>query len=188
MPTIGLDKVYVAELKDDIVDIGTEYEKPIPLVGAISAGVEHTSDSAVLDADDHQTDVFNNYGGTTVTLGLRDLTPAAACLLQGHKLSATGGVIRSAQDAAPYVALLYRAMRPDGTYQYCVLYKGKFKLVGRNSETKKKGGVTFQTPSLSADFIARDSDGQFEYYVNETEESKDEVAAWYDDVPEPTPA
>jgi len=188
MPRIGFDKVYAAELLTDPMGGPATYGVPMWLGAGISAGVEHTSDSSILDADDHQTDIFINYGGTTVTLNVRELPVKSACMLQGHKLSATGGVIRSASDVAPYVALMFRCMKSDGTYQYCVLFKGKFQLAGSNAETKKKGGVTFQTPTLTADFIARDSDGQFEYYVDENENNASEIATWFTAVPTPAAA
>lgn len=182
---IGLDMVHFAKLKADPVGGKASYEKPSPLRGGIKAAIEHTSDTATLDSDDHVTDIVNNYGGTTVGLDLRSVEPADACLLQGHTLSEAGGVIRSANDTAPYGALLFRSLKTDGTHQYCVLFKGKFAPAGSNAETKKKGGVTFQTPSLKGEFIARDCDGMYEYYVDETPESKTEIAAWFDEVPEP---
>ncbi len=185
MPRIGFDNVYYAKLlTDDIAACKATYGPLKRLKGAIKAGVEHSSDSATLDSDDHVSDIVTGYGSTSVTLDLRDLTPEAACDLQGHTLSAAGGVIRSAADNAPFVALVYRSLKSDGTYQYCVLYKGKFQLVGSNAETKKKGGVTFQTPSLKGDFIARDCDGRYEYYVDESPESAEEIESWFDQVPE----
>lgn len=188
MPRIGLDMVHFAPLLTDPVGGKATYGKPVPLVGGIKANVEHNSDSSQLDADDHTTDVVNSYSGTTVGLDLRDLPPEAACLLQGHQLSTDGGVIRTHMDSAPYGALLWRSLKSDGKYQYNALFKGKFGLVGSTAETKKKGGVTFQTPSLKADFLARDSDGLYEYYLDETEANQAVIATWFDQVPAPVPA
>ena len=187
MPRIGLDMVHFAPLLTDPVNGTATYGTPVHLPGAITASVEHTSDTSELDADDHTTDVVQSYGGTTVSINLRDLEAQSAVLLQGHTLSDTGGVIRKASDVAPYGALMFRSQRSEGGYQYVALFKGKFGLAGTSAETRKKGGVTFQTPTLSAAFIARDSDRQYEYYRDETDMSDTEIADWFDAVPEPTP-
>lgn len=55
----------------------------------------------------------------------------------GHKLATEGGIIRSANDKAPEVALLYKAIKANGKARYGIMYKGTFSIGDEVIKEKK---------------------------------------------------
>ena len=87
-------------------------------------------------------------------------------MLLGHKISTEGGIIKSADDVAPEVALLYKASKGNGKARYGILYKGKFS-IGDESYKGKEGKANFQSKKLKASFAPLHSNSMWSYKVDE---------------------
>ena len=178
---IGLKDVYYALLDNDEVDVGAEYLAPQRLVGAITANINPNPSSETLFADDAPMEVAATLGNIELELGLADLPLPAQAVLLGHAYS-SGHLIRKADDIPPWLALGFRALKSNGNYRYVWLLKGKF-MVPEEAHETKGDTITFQTPSITGNFVARDYDGEYQVLGDE-DESDDftDVMAqnWYD--------
>lgn len=182
MPKIGFRDLYVAVMDEETdVENGTvTYQPPVKISEAISGGFTPNVSEAMLYADDRQTDRIDSITGYGITLETRDLKPEIEAQLLGYKTDLKGGVLRSSDAQAPYVALMFRSQLANGDFEYNVMYKVKFAPVTKNNETKGEN-ITFQTPTITGSALPRVSDNSLDYSV--TLESTDPVAAaWFDAV------
>lgn len=191
--TVGLDMVYYAILTPgtDTHDTPAAYSTPKRIPGAIQATLTPNVNSATLFADDQAAVTDSNLGDIALVLNVKDLPTEVLADLLGHKIDSKGGLVRSASDAAPYVALGYRRRKTGGQYRYIWNYKGKFQPETQDASTKTDT-PNFQTPTINATFLPRTNDGKWQYVMNTDDEGVDQTAIdnWFDAVAEPdfTPA
>lgn len=186
---IGLDNVHIAILTKDETD-GATYEKPEYLARSIKATVAPILATGVLESDDEVEYDESAIIGYTVTIEASQLDDYMRAKLFGHRIDKSGGVVVSASDTAPEVALLFRTLlsnRKD--YKYTVFYKGKFAPPEESYETKKKEGITYSVEgAISGNFYTRTSDGVAKYTVRTDSTAagaKTKTAAWFTQVQEP---
>ena len=106
---------------------------------AISCTVDITNNEAVLYADDAVAESDTSFQTGTVTIGIDDEDQSTMATLLGHEVTADGVMIRSSEDAAPYVGLgRVIAKMVGGVYKYKVefLYKVKFGEPSQEDNTK----------------------------------------------------
>lgn len=166
MPKIGFRDLYVAvmDVETDVENGTVTYQEPIKVSEAISGGFTPNVSEAVLYADDRQTDRIDSIVGYDISLETRDLSPEIEAELLGYKVDANGGVLRTSDAQAPFVALMFRSQLANGEFEYNVLYKVKFAPVTKNNETKGEN-ITFQTPTITGSSLPRMSDGSLDYTV-----------------------
>ena len=177
---IGLDMFHYAIMSDEITET---YEEPVHIPGLMQLLVAPVVNSANLSADDKVYDTADSLSAINVTLGLADIPTEDQAALLGHTVDANGVLIKKETDKAPYVAIGYRRRLSNGKYRYLWLYKGKFRLFEDNADTKGET-PTFQTPSITATFVTRDKDNQWEAVVNEGDPgvTVGTLNAWFDTV------
>lgn len=163
---IGLDKLHYAIMTDEVNET---YDTPKPIPGAITATVTPTTNTETLYADDQAAEVASSLGGIEVEIGVKDLPADVLKDILGGTINSDGVLIDSKDDNPPYVALGWRSRKSNGRYRYYWLYKGKFQLSEESFQTKEDS-PTFQTPTITAQFIPRDKDGRWRVRVDEDDE------------------
>ncbi|WIV10543.1 major tail protein [Proteiniborus sp. MB09-C3] len=164
MPVVGLEKLYVAKItKDD--NTGAEYDIPKYLAGVKEIGINPKANTENFYAENKVWDSETTLEDIEVTVNITDLTDEDEALLLGHKLATEGGIIRSEDDIAPEVALLFKANKSKGATRYTVLYRGKFR-IGEEGAKGKEGNTSFQTKTLNATFAPLKFNGMWSYKVD----------------------
>lgn len=186
--TVGLDMIYYAILQEDTdtVDTPAAYSTPKRIPGAISLTITPNVNSSTLYADDQAAETDTNLGDIAFSMNVKDLPNEVLADLLGHKLDSRGGLVRSKDDVAPYVAIGYRRRKSNGEYRYIWNYKGRFQPETQEANTKTDT-PSFQTPTITATFLPRTYDGLWQYVVNSDDEGVDPemIATWFNEVVEP---
>lgn len=188
MATIGLDKLFYADITED--DKGNEtYGKPKQLAKAISADLSIELNEATLYADDGQAEAVKEFKGGTLSLGVDDIGHKVAADLVGAKLDSNGVLISGSEDTSKYVAVGFRAKKANGKYKYYWLYRVLFGVPATNLATKGDS-ISFQTPTIEGSIFRRNKlDGNknhpWKAEATETSENAAIISKWYDEVYEP---
>ena len=186
MATIGLKDLYMSKITQS--GETETYGTPVRLAKAISAEMSVETAEEILYADDGADEVVKEFVSCELKLNVNDLTPAMTAELLGQSVDEDGVVYASDGDTAPYVAVAFRAKKPNGKYKYVWLYKGTFGIPDESYETKGDG-IEFKTPELTGTFVKR-PDGKWKAdAVLETTSTA--AQCWFSQVrefAEPTPS
>lgn len=99
MATIGLDKLFYAEIIEDS-DGNETYGVPASLAKAISADLSVELAEATLYADDGASEIVKEFKSGTLSLGVDDIGNDAASVLTGATMTATTWSFPPARTAA----------------------------------------------------------------------------------------
>lgn len=182
---VGMDMLFYAIMTDEETET---YANPKRIRSVKSAGVSPTVNSSTHYGDDKADEVVSSMGDVAIELGVKDLTSEEMADLLGATIDANGVLSQKSTDVAPYVAIGWRSRKANGAYRYFWYYKGKFQLSDEDYKTKEDS-PEFQTPTISALFIPRDSDNKWRDRVDSDDESVPEAVTknWftkvYDGVP-----
>ena len=190
MATIGLDKLYYADITEAVNGEET-YGTPQVLAKAISADLSVELAEAILYADDGAAEIVKEFKSGTLSLGVDDIGTDAAQDLTGATLDTNGVLISSGEDTGKPVAVGFRAQKSNGTYRYFWLYRIKFGLPATNLATKGDS-ISFSTPTIEGTVMRRNKvDGNGKHpWKSEVTEGNTGVAAstlasWFTTVYEP---
>lgn len=150
MAQIGLTNLWYGIL--------TEAEDGTPTYGgaksfgkAVSAKVDVSANDATLYADDALVEADTSFQSASVTLGVADDDMTVFAEILGHKVAESGGeMVRSAEDAAPWVGLgrvVTKVVNGKHVFKGEFLYKVKFSEPSQEDETKGDS-VDFTTPEI----------------------------------------
>ena len=150
MAQIGLTNLWYGLL--------TEAEDGTPSYGgaksfgkAVSAKVDVSTNDATLYADDALAESDNSFQSAKVTLGVADDDMTIFAEILGHKVAESGGeMVRSAEDAAPWVGLgpvVTKMVGGKYVYKGEFIYKVKFSEPSQEDSTKGES-VDFSTPEI----------------------------------------
>ena len=118
---------------------------------AVSAKVDVSTNDATLYADDALAESDKSFQNAKVTLGVADDDMTIFAEILGHKVADSGGeMVRSADDAAPWVGLGRVVTKMVGgkyVYKGEFLYKVKFSEPSQEDSTKGES-VDFSTPEI----------------------------------------
>ena len=160
---VGLDMLHYAIMDDESAE---SYATPVRIPGTIMANIVPTTNSTVLYADDQAYDVAMSLGDIALALNVADIPTVDRAAMLGHSVDANGVLVRNKDDHAPYVAIGFRRRMANKKFRFVWLLKGKFRAEEQNANTKTET-PTFQTPTINATFLPRDTDGDWENVVNE---------------------
>lgn len=191
MATIGLDKLFYANIEED--DQGYEpYGEPQVLAKAMTADLTVELNEATLYADDGAAEVVKEFKAGTLSLGVDDIGAAVASDLMGTTIDSNGVVISTSEDGGRPVAVGFRAKRSNGKYRYFWLYRVKFGIPATNLATKGDS-ITFSTPTIEGTIMRRnrpDFQDKHPWKAEVTEGaegvSDTVIQNWYDSVYEPS--
>lgn len=171
VPVVGLEKLYVAKILSD--GETTTYDTPKYLAGIKEIGVKPKVNSDEFYAENQLWLSETTLANVDVEVDITDLTNEDEAMLLGHKIATEGGIIKSADDVAPEVALLFKANKGNGKARYVVLYKGKFS-IGDEDYKGKEGKANFQSKKLKATFAPLHSNSMWNWKVDEEDGMTDE--------------
>lgn len=118
---------------------------------AVSAKVDVSTNDATLYADDALAESDNSFQSAKVTLGVADDDMTIFAEILGHKVAESGGeMVRSADDAAPWIGLgrvVTKIVNSKYVYKGEFLYKVRFAEPSQEDSTKGES-VDFSTPEI----------------------------------------
>lgn len=146
----GVEKAYYAVLTNDGETPTYETAKYLPGLREIS--VTPNEEQATIYAENRLYDSENSLGDIEVTLDFTSIGTADYAILLGKKIASDGGIIESAYDQAPYIALMVEKTLSGGVKEYLTLFKGKLSIPEDKAKTKE-GKTEYQTVSISGLFM-----------------------------------
>ncbi len=159
MATIGLDRLYYAQITEDENGIET-YGTPKVLAKAMTAELSVELIEAILYADDGASEVVKEFGSGSLTLGIDDIGSKVAQDLTGCKIDSNNVVISRSEDGGSPVAIGFRAKKSNGKYRYFWLYRVIFS-VPTTSLATKGDSITFSSPTIEGTVFRRNKlDGE----------------------------
>lgn len=118
---------------------------------AVSAKVDVSTNDATLYADDVLVESDKSFQNAKVTLGVADDDMTIFAEILGHKVAESGGeMVRSADDAAPWIGLgrvVTKMVNGKYVYKGEFLYKARFGEPSQEDKTKGES-VDFSTPEI----------------------------------------
>lgn len=158
MAQVGLKDIYYAILTQDDEN-GVAYDAPKRLKQAITSDLKPKTASGTLFADDGPSESGTAIGETDVTLNIGDLPINVQADLLGNSI-VNGDLVKKSTDTPPYVAIMFRSEKSDGSYRFYKLLKGKFQEPESSNKTKDDN-VNYNTPTITGTFIRRNYDQQW---------------------------
>lgn len=145
---------------------------------AVSAKVDVSANDATLYADDALVEADTSFQSATVTLGIADDDMTVFAEILGHKVAEEGGeMVRSADDAAPWVGLgrvVTKIVNGKHVYKGEFINKVKFSEPSQEDETKGES-VDFSTPEIEGT-AATLANGQWS--AAQVFDTKDKAVEW----------
>ena len=182
MATIGLRDIYYSKITRNQQTNKWTYATPVRMAKAISAELSINYATAALYADDALDDEAKEFSSGEIKLNINDLSPQVQTDLFGQTLGEDGISYANTADAAPYVAVGFRARKTGGKYRYIWLYRVNFAPPADAFQTKGDG-IEYKTPEITGTITAReDGNWKADYVGAETE---DIAKAWFTAVKEP---
>ena len=175
--TTGVEKAYYAILTQDGENLTYEQVKYLPGLREIS--VTANEEQATIYAENRLYDSENSLGEIEVTLDFTSIDTSDYAALFGKKLAQSGGIIESADDQPPYIALMVEKTLSGGVKEYLTLFKGKLSLPEDKAKTKE-GKTEYQTVSLSGIFMPLEN-GIWKHSVKTTDadfDAEDHAQTW----------
>lgn len=140
-------------------DGSTTYGAAKRILGAISANFSPNASNDTLFADDGPYDTVSTIGAMTLELNIADLPPDQRAELLGATYN--GGIlIHKSSDIPPYVAVGLSVLKSNGAKRLIWYLKGKFAAPDDSNQTKADS-VNWSTPTITGNFVKRDSDDQW---------------------------
>ncbi|WMJ81973.1 phage tail protein [Clostridium sp. MB40-C1] len=171
VPIVDLKKLYVAEVKED--GLTSVFGEPRYYEGVKELGLKPKISSDEFFAEGILWLSDTTLANIDVEIDITDLKQEEEAFLLGHKLAKEGGIIRSANDKAPEVALLYKAIKGNGKARYGIMYKGVFSVADENYKSKE-GKTNYQTKKLKGTFAPLHSNEMWNWKVDEEDGMTDE--------------
>ncbi|MBU5627706.1 phage tail protein [Oscillibacter sp. MSJ-2] len=189
MATIGLDSIYYSIITDG--ESGETYATPVKLAKATKADLSVEFSEGTLYADDALCEAVKEFKSAKLTLGVDDLSAAAASALTGATIDQNKVLVHNAEDSAPYVAIGFRAKKSNGNYRYYWLYRGKFGIPSDSLETKGDS-IKFAEKSIEGTFMRREKAGDDGSHAWKAQVDADDtgvqtstISGWFTSVYEP---
>lgn len=164
--TTGVEKAYYAVLTTEEETPTYQAAKYLPGLREIS--VTANEEQATLYAENRLYDSENSLGEIEVTLDFASIDTADYVALLGKKVATDGGIIESADDQPPYIALMVEKTLSGKVKEYMTLFKGKLSIPEDKAKTKE-GKTEYQTVSLSGLFMPLEN-GIWKHSVKTTDE------------------
>lgn len=169
--TTGVEKAYYSILSEEGATPTYETAKYLPGLREIS--VTANEEQATIYAENRLYDSENSLGEIEVTLDFASIDTKDYVALLGKKVATDGGIIESADDQPPYIALMVEKTLSGKVKEYMTLFKGKLSIPEDKAKTKE-GKTEYQTVSLSGLFMPLEN-GIWKHSVKTTDEGFNET-------------
>ena len=163
--TTGVEKAYYAILTEDGETPTYEAAKYLPGLREIS--VKPNEEQSTIYAENRLYDSESSLADIEVTLDFTSIDTEDYVALLGKKIANEGGIIESADDQPPYIALMVEKTLSGGVKEYLTLFKGKLGIPEDKAKTKE-GKTEYQTVALSGLFMTLEN-GMWKHSVKTTD-------------------
>lgn len=154
MSTIGLDKLYFAEITEAAATGYETYGTPFAAPGVQSADISINVSTVKNYADDGTFEEIREFVDGTITLQVAQLGSVLAKKLTGAYVDDNDVLISGSEDAPPPVAVGFRSQRADHTYEYVWLYRVKFG-VPQHAYNTKGESISFNNSTIEGSIARR---------------------------------
>lgn len=189
---IGVSNFHYAIMTtEDTISTPPTYDTPVSAPGIMSVNINPNASVDTLFADDGPFETATTIGQVEVEVQKNSLTSQNKADLLGKTVDKKGGLVSSATDIPPWVAVSFRSLKSNGKYRYVWLYKGKFQDPEDNNETKGDS-INWQSDTITGNFVRlvyeQDFEGKtqapYKYEMDEEDEGADPttISGWFDDV------
>jgi len=168
LPKIGVDHFgyWILDSDTDTSDVAADYGSFYPIKGITAAKFNPNSGGSTFYADNGLYESATYTGDIDVTISVAEIPPADFARLFGSTYGASTGLVEEYNtDAAPYVAIGFRAMKSDGHYRYISFKKGRFTKPSEDVQTKGNS-ISFQTQDVIFKGVCRTYDGKYKAWVD----------------------
>ena len=172
----SLRNLHYALLTEDTAE-RVAYETPKPLVGAISAKVNPTSNQAKLWADDGVFDIASMLGDITLEIELATLPIKAQAVLLGHHYE-NGVMTMKDTDEPPYLAIGFMSQPQPSRFRFVWLYKGKFALL-QDEYATATDSAAWRNAKLTGTFVKREHDGEWQAIADSGDAGFSGAEQWF---------
>lgn len=183
---IGCEQLHIAEVTKDNLT-GVTFGSPKKVPSLISIDVADQTENVTFYSDDTIEQVIPAFSGKEVTIELGYLNNELEALISGNDYS--DGVFTQTKDAvAKEFALMFRAPKSKGGYQYVCLYKG---VLAREEATykTKEDSIESSNVTLKGVFMPLTFNGKVAIKADSDDtEPSALIATWFTKVPEVAPA
>ena len=186
---IGVRDLHIAKVLTDTVGGSSTWETPTRVPSLVGIEISDNTDSTTFYSDDCAEEVINSFGGKEVTITLGKLSNELEAKITGNEYDeTTGAMVQIADAKAPEVAIMFRAPKSNGKFQYCVLYKGVLTREGASYATKEDS-VESQDVTLKGVFMPLQSNGKISMKVDtDVVGSSTIVGKWFTEVQQISPS
>ena len=189
---IGVSNFHYAIMsEEDTLTTPPTYDEFKSAQALMSININPNASVDTLFADDGPFETATTIGQVYVEGQKNNLSTENKADLLGKTIDAKGGLISSATDIPPWVAIAFRSLKSNGNYLYCWLYKGKFQDPEDNNETKGDS-INWQSDTITGNFVRLVYEqayqgktiAPYKYEMDEDDETADAttIAGWFDDV------
>ena len=154
MSTIGLDKLYFADITEASETGYETYGTPYAAPGVQSADFNININTVKNFADDGTWEEVREFVDGTITIGAAALGATLTHKLTGATVDGKGILISAGEDDPPLVAVGFRSLRADHTYEYVWLYRVKFTVPQKNYATKGES-ISFSNTTIEGSINRR---------------------------------
>ena len=190
MSTIGLDKLYYAPITEASETGYETYGSPVAIPGVQSADFTINISTVKNYADDGTFEEVREFVDGTIAIGAAGLSAATLQALTGATTDGKNIVISSDEDDPPLVAVGFRSLRADHTYEYIWLYRVKFTIPQKNYATKGEN-ISFSNLSIEGTINRRkkpayNNKHPWRAYADPATGDATTISGWFSAVYEPT--
>ncbi|MCR3759150.1 Ig-like domain-containing protein [Clostridium felsineum] len=179
---ISVENLYYAKEQSDVSGGMSTYSTPAPVGKSVKISVEPDIANGSFFADSALQEYATQFVSAKVSLETEVLPLSVVADILGHQLDGAGGINYNKGDHAPYVALMYRRKKVDGTYRYIKLFKCKFADGKEDGETVSNS-LKIQDDTLEGVCFARYSDGNWKSIKDEGSQGYTDVSTtWFQSV------
>jgi len=178
---IGCQGLHFAEVtKDD--STGSTFGTPFAVPSLISVEIKDNSDNVTLYSDDSTEQVIPTFSGKEVTIELGYISNELEAKLTGQKY-VNGVLVQQANFVAKEFAMMFKAPKSKGGYQYVVLYKGAIAR-SESAYKTKEDSIEGQTVSLTGTFMPLLSNNIVAAKADDSDNDNDSlISTWFTKVP-----
>lgn len=178
---INIKNVVYAVVTDDSTT-ETTYGPIKPVAPAMQVQLTPTVATGDLYGDGVKQETMSKLTGIQLVLDVNKVPIDVRAEINGNTYE-NGVLVEKATDQAPYIAVGYMVEQTNNTAEYIWLLKGKAQPYGSTVQQATEN-INYSTDSITIDFVARDSDGEFRRFADSADETftSEMAAAWFDEV------
>lgn len=182
---IGVQSLYLAKLKKDVAGSAPSYEEPFAVPSLTALEINDNSEQTTWYSDDTIEQVLPTFAGKEVSIELGYLSNELEAKIMGYEYR--DGVITQTTDAtAPEFAMMFKAPKSKGGFQYVCLYRGVL-AKSESSYKTKEDNIESSGAKLEGKFMALSSNGKVAIKVDTDQElepaTQELVTNWFKTVP-----